>query len=168
MSVLKYDKVVLKKEFKSLKTVGEIYEIANITDTSFILRDAKKRIAVAVIDIKDFEEYFEPVSEVREWCPWTTFQTEGSVIGFYRTNGKKVEVRWNGYKSAAYCNKVDDFNLHFGITLAYRRCIVKFLTDQKKQYEKLLSVANGELKDNKNLIKNMIFALEEKFEKEHE
>lgn len=168
MSVLKYDKVILKKEFKNLKMVGEVYEVANITDTSIVLRDSKTKVAVGVIDFDDFEEYFGKPSEMREWTAWTMFQSEGDAVGFYRTNGKKVEVKWNGFKSAAYCCSLDDFNLFFGIKLAYKRCIIKYLLKLKKEHEAILKVVNGEIKDNEKIIKDMIDILNEKYKKEHE
>lgn len=162
MSVLRGDKVVLVKEFDKLKMVGKEYEVANITETSIVLRDAKTKTAVAAIEIDKFDEFFKKTEEFSKWTDWTTFVTEGEVVGFYRTNGRKVEVKWNGYKSAAYCSKLDEFNLYFGLTLAYKRTIVKFLKDQKKQYKKMLHVIDGELLDYENTIKIMINGLEEK------
>ena len=162
MSVLKGDKVILIKEFNELKFVGKEYEVANITETSIVLRDVKTKVAIASINIDEFDSYFEKSERFSKWTEWTTFATEGSVIGLYRTNGKKVEVKWNGYKSAAYCSKLDDFSLYFGLTLAYKRCIVKFLKKQQEYHKKMLHVTNGELLDYENAIKIMINSLDEK------
>lgn len=163
MSVLRGDKVVLIKEFENkLKMVGKEYEVANITETSIVLRDAKTKTAVAAVEIDKFDEFFKKPEEVTGWTEWTTFVTEGSVIGFYRKKGRKVEVRWNGYKSAAYCSHPDEFSLYFGLNLAYKRCIAKFLKDKQKEYKDMLHVVNGELLDYENAIKIMINGLEEK------
>lgn len=171
MSVLKYDRVVLIKEFGKLRTVGEVYEIANITEETFILRDARTKIAVAVIDIKDFEEYFRKEDEVKTWTPWTVFNVDDGRVAFYRTNRRKVEVKYDGFKSTAYCSKGDEFNLHFGISLAYRRCLIKQSVklkknteENKKACEALLEHLDSAIKDNKTFIKRMINSLDEKVE----
>lgn len=162
MSVLRGDRVVLVKEFNKLKFVGKEYEVANITETSIVLRDAKTKTAVAAVEIDKFDKFFKKTEEATGWTNWTKFETEGEVVGFYRTNGRKVEVKWNGYKSSAYCSKLDDFNLYFGLTLAYKRTIVKFLKDQQKQYKAMLHVLDGEMLDYENAIRIMINSLEEK------
>lgn len=169
MSVLKYDRVVLIKEFEKLRTVGETYEIANIIEESFILRNAETKIAVGVINIKDFEEYFKKEEEVKSWTPWTVFNTNDGRVAFYRTNRRKVEVKYDGVKSTAYCSKADEFNLYFGITLAYRRCLVKQsiklkkkTEENKRMLETVLEQIESEIKDNKTFIKRMINSLEEK------
>ena len=164
MLILRGETVVLTKEFERLK-VGETYEVANITDDSIVLREKRSKVAVGVIPIKDFEEHFVKPEEMKSWTPWIPFADSDGNTAFYRTNMRKVEVRWNGYKSAAYCSKYDDFNLFFGLTLAYRRCEIKWLLDQKTKGEELLRFVEGELADNTNLIKRMIASLEEKVTK---
>lgn len=173
MSILKYDKVVLIKEFGKLKTVGETYEVANITETSFVLRDTKTKVAVGVINIKDFEEYFNKAEDVKGWTPWTPIANiDGSFIAVYRTNFKKVQVRFEGYRAEASCNTMDDFNLFFGIKLAITRCRIKYLNDCKQKNQEMLKEINtqikninSEIKESKNTIKKMIDSLEEKTEK---
>ena len=160
------------KELENL-TVGEVYEVANIVEDSIVIRDSRSKVAVGILNIKDIDKYFVKPEEMRNWTPWVGFTVSDSgMTAFYRTNMKKVEVRYNGYKSAAYCNKVDDFNLYFGIDLAYRRCCNKILVDaiaesEKKiaELEKTKKFCEGEMLNNSNYIKKMINALEEKVEK---
>ena len=53
-STLKFDRVILTKEFnEKFKKVGEVFEIANILDDSFLLRDSKTKIALGVISFED-------------------------------------------------------------------------------------------------------------------
>lgn len=161
MSILRGEKLILTHEFGRLK-VGETYEVANITEESIVLRESRSKVAMGVVKFEDIDKYFVKPEEMRSWTPWVAFSDAGGNTAFYRTNNKKVEVRWNGYKSAAYCSKYDDFNLFFGLQLAYRRCEMKWLLDQKKEGEKLLKFVEGELADTENLIKHMINSLEEK------
>jgi len=169
MSILKGERLVLIKEFGHL-TVGETYEVANILEDSIVLREVRSKIAVGVVNIKDIDKYFMKPEVVRSWTPWTGFTVNDSgMTAFYRTNFKKVEVRYNGYKAAAYCNKVDDFDLYFGIDLAYRRCANKILANAIAESEKRITeleetkrFCESEMFDNRNYIKAMINRLEEK------
>lgn len=90
------------------------------------------------------------------WTPWTQF------VGFdgqndcqYRTNGKKVQVRFltNKIKGEACCCKDDDFNLAFGLHVAYLRCLNKALTKKKNDAER-------ELVENEFILKKMINSLD--------
>lgn len=171
MTVMKYYKVVLVKEFGRLNTVGKMYEIANITDTTFILRDAKTKVACGVIDIKDFEEYFEKF-ETLEFNGWTNWKPivnpNGEVFAYYRTNFKKVQLKMNTsnnsvIRSEATCNKqYDDFDVEFGIRLAYERCLNKYFKSLRLEYNKILNDVQSELRANENRIKRMLINLEKK------
>lgn len=166
-SILKYDRVVLIKEFGKMKMVGEVYEVANITETAFVLRDAKNKVAVGAINIKDLEEYFKKEEEVSGWTPWTpVLAKDGSIELFYRTNHKKVQVRLveNGIKGESSCNTIDDFNLYFGIKLAYTRLRTKLLKDNKKLCEDNLKAINSEIKENEKYMKQMVDSLKKEEE----
>ena len=173
MSILKYDKVVLIKEFGKLKSVGKEYEVANVTETSLVLRDSETKIAVGVIGIKEFEEYFKKAEDIKGWTPWTQISNiDGSLIAMYRTNFKKVQVRFQGYHAEASCNTMDDFNLFFGIKLAITRCRIKYLNDCKQKNEEMLKEIDAHIKDInseitevKNMMKKMINSIESKEEK---
>lgn len=162
MNILRNDKVVLIKEFGELKTVGEIYEVANLTDTAIVLRDVNTKVAVGAIGIDNFGEYFIKKEDVNGWTPWQRLVDSAiNTIAFYRTNHKKVQVKvFNKYRAEATCNKGDDFNLHFGICLAYARCMDKFYTDVKHDYEEGLKNVTSDMLANKNVIKRMINSLD--------
>lgn len=172
-SVLKYDRVVLVKEFGKMKMVGEVYEVANITETAFVLRDAKNKVAVGVIDIRDFEEYFKKEEEVKGWTPWTPVVSRvdnGTVEFFYRTNRKKVQVKLmmtnnDSIKGEASCNTMDEFDLYFGIKLAYTRLDNKFKERYKRHLEEELVRVITDIKQNEKYLKQMTDSLKSKLEK---
>ncbi len=91
--------------------------------------------------------------------------TQSKVVAFYRTNGKKVQVRTQSkYRDEASCYITDKFDLFFGIQLAYLRCKNKFLKNMKEGYQKGIKQINSELRDNEKLIKQMIKSLSNKEE----
>lgn len=174
MSVIKYDKVILKKELGDrLRMVGQEYEIANITEDKYLLRDVKTKVAIATVDIAEFEEYFEKPENMVEWTPWTAIfkKADGSIDAFYRCKGKKVQVKMLDKKSndksfiraEASCNLPanDEFNLYFGVQLAYKRCQIKYLEREKAEYTRLLHQIENDLKDSKRYVSQMINSLPE-------
>jgi hypothetical protein len=164
MNYFRGDKVVLIKECDALKTVGEVYEVANITDTQVVVRNAKTKVAVGAVDIAVFDQYFKKPEEVKGWTQWKKLIDEsGNVIAFYRTNFKKVQVRiFEGECSEATCNKRygDEFNLYFGVQLAYRRCLDKAFEKLITKYETSLNEFNSMRIENKNMIKKMLRSLD--------
>lgn len=161
MNVVRNDKVVLVKEFGELKTIGESYEVANVTDTAIVLRNVVTKIAVCAVNIDNFDEYFTKQENVKGWTPWQRLVDEASnTIAFYRTNYKKVQVKTNNYRAEATCNKGDNFNLYFGIQLAYARCMNKFFIDVKNNHEEGLKKATSNILATKNIIKKMVNSLD--------
>ena len=79
-----------------------------------------------------------------------------SIIAFYRTNGKKVQVKIKWYRCEASCNTMDDFDLYFGIQLAYLRCKNKALKAEQKIYRDEIKEIDSQIKSNKTLINQMI------------
>ena len=163
-TTLKFDRVVLTKELNErFKQVGEVFEIANILDNSFLLRDAKKRIAVGVVSFEDFEEHFVHEENFKGWTAWTPLVGfDGQNDCFYRTNRKKTQVRFttNKVRAEACCNKCDDFNLYFGIQVAYLRCFNKSNSKKKIELEKELRAIDRDIAENENILKKMINSLE--------
>lgn len=154
-SVLRNDKVVLIKEYENFKVVGKVFEVANITDTSIVLRDVNTKIAIGSISIDDFDMYFKKGTDKRSWTPWTHIKDgKGDLIAFYRTNYKKVQVRTlDGYRSESSCNKKEDeFNLFFGINLAYMRCKQKRLNNCEAKCVKELNSIRDDIKLNNDAI----------------
>lgn len=162
MFILRNDKVVLIKEFGELKIVGETFEIANITDTAVVLRDARNKIAVGAIDIAVFDQYFKKPEEVKGWTSWQRLVDQlGNTIAFYRTNQKKVQVRTTeDIRAEATCNKCDEFNLAFGIRLAMTRCELKMLKHIHSEYTQVMERMNGDIKMKEDMIRKMIKSID--------
>ena len=156
-TTLKFDRVVLTKELnEKFKQVGEVFEIANILDNSFLLRDSHTRVALGVVSFEDFEKHFVHEENFKGWTPWTQFVGfDGQNDASYRTNGKKVQVRFltNKVRAEACCCKDDEFNLAFGLRVAYLRCLNKALSEKKMSAER-------ELAENENILKKMINSLD--------
>lgn len=166
MNILKNDKFMLIEEMGKLNKVGEIYEVGNITDTSVIMRDAKTKVAIGAIDIDDFGKYFKKPEDVKHYTRWCGMTNAlGEVIAYYRTNGKKVQVRMHNMEryraEASCCCKYDEFNLTFGIRLAYLRCENKALAETEKTIESSLNSVRYRRLDNQREIKKMLRSLED-------
>ena len=169
MNIMRNDKVVLVKGMNGFKKVGESYEVANITETKVVLRDVTSKVAVGAVEIDSFEAHFAKPEEVTGWLQWENLvDRTGNVIAHYRTNGKKVQVRTpDGYRAETTCNKGDDFNLFFGIQLAYNRCMMKALNDEEIELMETIEDAENELeivrsaqREIKHTMKMMVNSLE--------
>lgn len=160
-TVLKFDKVILTKELNDkIKKVGEVFEIANILDNSFLLRDGKTRIAVGVVSFEDFEKHFVPVGNFKGWTDWTKLMTdyEDGLIVFYRVKDRhKIQVKTsNGYIGESYCNNKfgDEFNLHFGLNLAFLRCMKKMYLGKINDCQEKINIYSNEIRELESKIKN--------------
>lgn len=164
MSVLKYDRVILVKEFgEKMKKVGEVYEVASILENDFLIRDGRTRVALGVISFEDFDKYFVHEENFKGWTKWTPLVGfDGQNDAFYRSNGKKIQVKFVTTKDRAEscCCKDDDFNLGFGIQLAYLRCLNKARARQKEKLEAELKMVSHELAENEAIIKKMVNSLD--------
>lgn len=162
-TVLKFDRVILTKELNDkIKKVGDVFEIANILDNSFLLREVKSKIAVGIVSFEDFNEYFVPVENFTGWTNWQQMVGfDGQNDAFYRTNRKKVQVKFitDKVRAEASCHKDDDFNLFFGVQLAYLRCLDKALLKKATKYEEELKKIDNEMMDNLRIEKKMINSL---------
>lgn len=170
-TVLKFDRVILTKELNdTFKKVGEIYEVANVLDEAFLLRDKKTRVAIGVVSFEDFYKHFvkeEGFKGWTQWCPLTGF--DGQTDAVYRTNHKKVQVKFltNKIRSEASCNKKEDeFNLFFGIQMAYLRALNKSLKkkmsgigEKMDALEKEWYAINHDIAENNNIMERMIESL---------
>lgn len=164
-TVMKFDRVVLMKELGDrFSTVGQVYEVASILNgESFLLRDAKTKIASVVISIEDFDKYFVIENECTGWTPWQKFVGfDGQNDCLYRTNFKKVQVRFltDKVRAEACCSKNDEFNLSFGIRLCYLRALNKARAKQKKEFEEKLNMVNREIAENEKTMKFMLNSLD--------
>lgn len=157
-TTLKFDRVVLTKELnEKFKQVGEVFEVANILDNSFLLRDSRTRVALGVVSFEDFEKHFVHEENFRGWTQWQPLVGfDGHNDASYRSNGKKVQVRFltNKVRAEACCCKDDEFNLAFGLRIAYLRCLNKALTENKNKAER-------EIAENEHILKKMINSLDQ-------
>lgn len=163
-SILKYDRVVLIKEMNErIKKVGEIYEVANVLDEAFLLRDSKTRTAVGVVNFEDFEKFFIKEEDSKGWTQWTPMiGFDGHSDVFYKTNGKKVIVKFvtDKVRAEASCNKKEDeFNLTFGLNLAYLRARNKANEKRKAKLESELKAIEIDIAENNNMMKRMTESL---------
>ena len=147
MNICKGDKIVLIKEFNNKLNIGETYEVGNITETSVIVRDLITKVALVAIDVDNFAEYFVKPEQARKWTPWQQMiNRDGSHIGFYRTNQKKVQVRSvEGYRAESSCHAIDEFNLRIGLNLANLRCTEKSLVNMEDKFVNSLDAVRSEL-----------------------
>ena len=171
-TVLKFDKVILIKELnEKVKKVGDTFEIANILDGSFLLREARTRVAVGVINFEDFEEHFVKEEDFKcGWTPWTPLTgIHGQTDALYRTNRKKVQVKFltDKVRAEASCHKMDEFNLFFGVQMAYMRCRNKAMLKRKELLlnnmeviENTLKAIDSDIADNNKTMKKMIKSIE--------
>lgn len=162
-TTLKFDRVILTKELnEKFKQIGEVFEIANILEDSFLLRSAKTRVAIGVVSFEDFDKHFIHEEKFKGWTDWTPLTGfDGQSDALYRTNRKKVQVKFLTDKiraEACRCNK-DDFNLSFGIQLAYLRCLNKAREQQRTALNAELAFVEHEIAENESIIKKMVNSL---------
>ena len=165
-TTLKFDRVLLTKELNEIfKKVGEVFEVANVFDGSFLLRDAKTKLALGVVNFEDFEKHFVHESNYNnKWTKWTFFTGfDGQNDCMYRTNGRKIQVKFiiDKVRAESYCHKDNEFDLAFGIQITYLRCLNKALEKKKKkcEEEQELKKIDMEIVDNERIIQKMINSL---------
>ena len=159
MNVFRGDKVVLVKELPQLKEVGSTLEVGDIAGRNIIMRNPQSKVAVCAVDVETFDEYFTKPEEARTWTKWITINSEYGTA-YYRTNLKKVQVEipseLGNVRAECSLNKGDEFNLYFGIQLAHKRAINKYLLKKEKALNAELAKVYSVFTDNKNQIKTMI------------
>lgn len=112
---------------------------------------------IIINEVKDYKKD----EKFTGWTEWHELRDPNeNIIAFYRTNYRKVQVRlFNGvnkFRGEAFCNRDDNFNLFFGIQLAYMRAMSKFYKDEIEETEGYLKEIKSTMTDNKNSIKRMI------------
>jgi hypothetical protein len=162
-TVLKFDRVILTKELNDkFRKVGDAFEVANILEDSFLLRDAKTKVALGVVSFSDFDRCFVVESNYTGWTQWAP------IVGFnrqsdayYRTNRRKVQVKFitDKVRAESCCHRGDEFNLYFGIQTAYLRCFNKLLERQRNECLDKLDKIRMEFAENKQMLKKMFNSL---------
>lgn len=162
-TVLRFDEVILVKELnEKFKQIGETFEVANILEDSLLLRSTKTKVAIGVVSFDDFEKHFVHESNFKGWTDWQSIVGfDGQTDAMYKTNRKKVRVKFLTSKvsAEACCFKDDDFNLSFGIQLAYLRALNKARTKQRLELEEKLNMVEHEIAENETIIKKMVNSL---------
>lgn len=164
-TALKFDRVILVKELnEKFNKIGEAFEIANVLDNSFLLRDSKTRTAIGVVSFEDFEKCFVHEVNFKGWTQWTPFTGfDGQTDAYYRTNRRKTQVKFltNNVRAESCLNVKDgdEFSLYFGIQFAYLRALNKANLAKAAKYEEELKRINLEIADNEKIIKRMINSL---------
>lgn len=159
-TTLKFDRVILTKELnEKFKKVGEAFEIAYILENSFLLRDAKTKTAIGVVSFEDFENHFVHDNNFKGWTSWMPLTGfDGQTDAFYRTNRKKVQVKFltDNVRAESCCNSKDEFNLSFGIQVAYLRCLNKARLKKRTEYEEKIGIITREIIEDEHIIKKMV------------
>lgn len=163
-STIKFDRVVLVKELnENFCKIGEVYEVANVLENAFLLRDANTRVAIGVVNFSDFENCFIHEENYKGWSKWQKFNgVDGQSDCVYRTNRRKTQVKFLTDKvmGESFANKCDEFNLYFGLNLAYLRARNKVLMKKMTEHQQEFRKMEIELIDNERVIKDMINRLE--------
>lgn len=163
-TTLKFDRVILTKELnEKFKQVGEEFEVANILDDAFLLKSTKTNVAVGVVCFEDFENHFVHEGNFKGWTKWVPLTGfDGQSDAFYRTNRKKVQVKFltSKVRGEACCCSDDDFDLSFGIQLAYLRCLNKAREAQRIELEEKLKMVEHEIAENKSIMKKMVNSID--------
>lgn len=99
-------------------------------------------------------------SKWTNWEPLVGFN--GQTDAFYRTNFKKVQVKFliDKIRGECCCNAEDDFNLSFGVQLAYLRALNKARERQRTELEEAMKSIEHEIAENKTIIKKMVNSLD--------
>lgn len=163
-TTLRFDRCVLVKELnEKFKQIGETFEVANVSEDSFLLRSAKTKVAVGAVSLEDFDKHFVYEENFKGWTDWQ------SIVGFdeqtnavYKTNLKKVRVKFPTSRvcAEACCCRDDDFNLSFGIHLAYLRCLNKAREKQRAELSEKMKIVEHEIAENKHIIKQMVNSID--------
>lgn len=98
-----------------------------------------------------------------KWTNWEPIVGyNGQTDAFYRSNGKKTQVRFltDKVRAECCCCRDDEFNLSFGIQLAYLRCLNKARAKQRAELEEAMKSIEHEIAENKTIIKKMVNSLD--------
>lgn len=173
-SVFRGTKIILIKKFENLNKMGKVYEVGDVSNSMVIIREVDSKAAVGAVTFEDFDNHFEVVKSNNKFTKWETFADGfGNVIGAYRTNQKKVQVKLftnveifgnqmtvSEIRTEASCHKGDTFNLYFGLQLAFLRAVEQLSQKALKENGSKYIKFSGLYKDTKRSINNMLSTLE--------
>lgn len=116
------DKIKLVKQIGNFDHVGEVFDVTNVSEEGFI--SFKSYMGIGTMTFLEFAGYFEQVKD-SEWTDWIRLEED---VSAYKTDGKTVVVRYNGYIGKANCCETDTFDLDVGIEIALCRAKIKYLS----------------------------------------
>lgn len=145
------DRIKLIKPMGCFTKVGEICEVANVSEDGIITFVFRDGLLFGCMSHDEYQKYFELVEEKprNKWSNWMCrliecfdfyYDDPIDVEVEYRHNGKTVQIRSkDGIKSEATCSKCDVFNLNKGFSLARKRFVIKYLERQLTDYIRTLN-----------------------------
>lgn len=96
----------------------------------------------------------DTVKKQSKWTDWTVIEDD-SMMGMYKTNHKKVRVKLSDdFVGESCCSKFDEFDLDFGIRMAYLRCMAKMWKKGRDNIDKEIDAIEGEVKEMINSLYN--------------
>lgn len=133
------DKLMVVKEIHPLH-IGDIVTVTSISNG--VISFVKKGCNGCMSGI-EYDKYFERI-EKRPWSEWRLMNNQfydpfnnKHVIDVWmsvRDNGKKVQIKSNGYKAEASCCEWDKFDFETGYDIAFRRLVAKMMGDIVESY----------------------------------
>jgi len=134
--MMKGDKIKLKKGIGTLRHIGAICEVTDVSEDGIISFRYKNKYE-GYISEDVFMDYF---TTFRKWTEWKNGKNgnylieNGEPFSYqYRYNGKRIQIKHGAFKAESCCHKDDKFDLLVGLSIAMRRLIIKILTNQIEQ-----------------------------------
>lgn len=167
MNVILGDKVMMIRDMERMNLVGEMFKVTGITENSIVLSREIDGIPVCATDIETFDKYFAKPKEANIWSQWFELYDDSfNVYAWYRVRPAKgkveVKIRFGNecmIRKTSTCSQDDEFNLEFGIRLAYNRCMKESYKRNAIVMEESMEYYKSLLVDNKNKTNEMIASL---------
>ena len=119
------DKIVMTKALPGFDKVGKKFELTAIDDDGTIT--FKSPFGIGIMTPKEYGEHFKLAPIEYVWSQWSEDWDDRFGSFQYKTNNKKVKVKWGGEKGEATCHPSDVFSLLDGQYIALARCYMKYV-----------------------------------------
>lgn len=131
--MMKGDKIKLKKGIGTLRHIGAICEVTDVSEDGIISFRYKNKYEGCISEDVCMK-YFTTLHKWTEWeyGVWTNYSigNRQPFTFWYRYDGKTVQVKHKEYKAKASCHKNDKFDIDVGLSIAVKRLMIKILTNQ--------------------------------------
>jgi hypothetical protein len=139
--LVKGDVIKQVKRLPGADYVGTKFKIIGIDQHSRITL-TNDIIGTGIISYDEYKECFEKITtNLKPELSWTTWMRYKNDI-FYRTNGKRVEVKGLKKKASCSCHPDNKFDIQFGIELAtarlFKKAGLKVFVDATKRENELI------------------------------